>query len=170
MVEQNAFSIVCILGGRTPLCGISTAGEDCLCERRRGRGSVFVSDCEEGKRCSVFWWCEGGKAIITGGFTPRNIWGVEELETLLGSTKPRTSHHRTSGGERGIKRGSAYQFNWIGWEMVIVDWTSIGTVWRQHFENLGRSACRKKTYWKRNVKIMLHPCSNKKQKTKTKTH
>ena len=114
MVQQDAFSIVCILGCRTPLCGIRTAGEDSLCERRWGRGSVFVIDGEEGKRCSAFWWCEGEKAIITGGFMPRNILDVEELETLLGGTKPRTSHHRTFGGERGIKRGSAYRFIWIG--------------------------------------------------------
>ena len=33
----------------------------------------------------------------------RKIWSVEELETLPAGTKPRTSHHRSPGGERREK-------------------------------------------------------------------
>ena len=34
----------------------------------------------------------------------RKIWCIEELETLHAGTKPRTSHHRSPGGERRWKR------------------------------------------------------------------
>ena len=36
--------------------------------------------------------------------TPRKIWSVEELETLRVSTKPRTLHHRSPGGDRQRRR------------------------------------------------------------------
>ena len=34
----------------------------------------------------------------------QKLWSVEELETLPAGTKPRTSHHRSPGGERRGKR------------------------------------------------------------------
>ena len=42
-----------------------------------------------------------GKASLTNGLF---LISVEKLETLSAATKPRTSHHRSPGGERRGKR------------------------------------------------------------------
>ena len=57
-----------------------------------------------------YWtcWSEGkwlstqtvGKSSHHKWLASRKIWNVEELETLPPSTEPRTSHHRSPGGER----------------------------------------------------------------------
>ena len=51
------------------------------------------------------------ESIVTGGKINHHIWlapwkirSFEELETLPAATKPRTSHHRSPGGERRGKR------------------------------------------------------------------
>ena len=46
-----------------------------------------------------------GKATLTSGLIASlKIRSVEELETLPAGTKPRTSHHRSPGGDRRGKR------------------------------------------------------------------
>ena len=50
----------------------------------------------------------------------RKIWSVEELETLpAGTTKPRTSHHRSPGGERSRKRKPLNDLPWEDRERAI---------------------------------------------------
>ena len=46
----------------------------------------------------------GGQSNPHKWLASRKIWSVEELETLPAGTKPRTSHHRSPGGERRGKR------------------------------------------------------------------
>ena len=58
----------------------------------------------------------------------QKIWSVEKLETLPAGTKPRTSHHQSPGGERGVKKGSARQSSFRGRERTIVNRMNIGTV------------------------------------------
>ena len=65
----------------------------------------------------------------------RKIWSVEDLETLPAGSKPRTSHHRSPGGERRRKKGSARRSSLKGRERVFVNQTNIGTFQRQLWEN-----------------------------------
>jgi len=46
----------------------------------------------------------GKTTITTGWLASRKISSVEELETLPAGAKPRTSHHRSPGGDRRGKR------------------------------------------------------------------
>ena len=45
-----------------------------------------------------------GQSNLYKWLPSRKIWSVEELETLPSGTKPRTSHHRSPGGERRGKK------------------------------------------------------------------
>ena len=42
----------------------------------------------------------------------RKIWSVEDLETLPAGSKPRTSHHRSPGGERRWKKEALDDLPW----------------------------------------------------------
>ena len=57
----------------------------------------------------------------------RKIWSAEKLETLPACTKPRTSHHWSSGGVRSPKR-SAGQSSLKGRARAIVNQTNVGRV------------------------------------------
>ena len=46
----------------------------------------------------------GGQSNHHKWLVSRKIWSVEKLEILLAGTKPRTSHHRSPGGDRHWKR------------------------------------------------------------------
>ena len=73
----------------------------------------------------------------------RKVWSAEELETLPAVTEPRTSHYRSSGGERcGKQRGSARRSSLKGRERAIVSQTNIGTVRKTTLGNVWETGWR----------------------------
>ena len=72
-----------------------------------------------------------GKATTTGGLRFGRSEVLRSLRHYLAGTKPpRTSHHRSPGGERRRQRGSAQRSSLRGGERAIVNETNIGTVSR----------------------------------------
>ena len=78
----------------------------------------------------------------TGGLTKTSLGRAEVLRSfrhyLRGTKPPRTSHHRTPGGERGgVERDSAERSFLRGRrERVIVNQTNIGTVSKATFREI----------------------------------
>ena len=71
----------------------------------------------------------GGQSNPHEWLASRKMRSVEELEKLPAVTKPRTSHHRSPGGERRGKRKRALDdLPLKGRETAIVKQTNIGTV------------------------------------------
>ena len=80
------------------------------------------------------WEAQTGMCKHTRGHSGHDEWqasrkirSIEELEVLLSSAKPRTSPHRSPGGERRGKRKRSAAFL-EGTTEVIVSQASIGTV------------------------------------------